>query len=56
MLAPQDVQRMLSLSALSWRAKRVSRELGCSRNTEWLAERLRRHTGNADVVRQDLAR
>jgi transposase len=25
-------------------------------HTEWLAERLRRHRGNADVVRQDLAR
>lgn len=73
---------MLALSALGWGAKRISRELGCSRNTvreylrrggwrpmevgarsgalephgEWLAERLRRHRGNADVVRQDLAR
>jgi transposase len=62
-------------------AKRISRELGCSRNTvreylrqggwrpmdvsgrggvlaphgAWLAERLRRRRGNADVVRQDLA-
>lgn len=82
MLAPQEVQRMLALSGLGWGAKRISRELGCSRNTvreylrqggwrpmdvsgrgsvlaphrEWLAERLRRHRGNADVVRQDLAR
>lgn len=82
MLAPQEVQRMLALSAQGWGAKRISRELGCSRNTvreylrqggwrpmdvssrasalephkEWLAERLRRHKGNADVVRQDLAR
>jgi transposase len=82
MLAPQDVQRMLALWALGWGSKRISRELGCSRNTvreyvrqggwramdvsarsgvleahrEWLAERLRRHRGNADVVRQDLAR
>jgi transposase len=82
MLAPQEVQRMLALSALGWGSKRISRELGCSRNTvreclrrggwramdvaaragalephrEWLAERLRRHRGNADVVRQDLAR
>lgn len=82
MLAPQEVQRMLALSALGWGAKRISREVGCSRNTvreylrqggwrpmdvdaragalephrEWLAERLRRHRGNADVVRQDLAR
>ena len=81
MLAPQEVQRMLALSALGWGSKRISRELGCSRNTvreylrqggwramdvaaragalephrEWLAERLRRHRGNADVVRQDLA-
>jgi len=73
---------MLALSALGWGAKRISAELGCSRNTvrqylrrggwramdvsnrggclqphlEWLAERLRRHRGNADVVRQDLAR
>jgi transposase len=82
MLAPQEVQKMLALSALGWGAKRISRELGCSRNTvreylrqggwrpmdvsgrgsvlaphgEWLAERLRQHRGNADVVRQDLAR
>ena len=82
MLAPQEVQKMLALSALGWGAKRISRELGCSRNTvreylrrggwrpmdvssragvlephrEWLAERLLRHRGNADVVRQDLQR
>ena len=82
MLAPQEVQRMLALQALGWGAKRISRELGCSRNTvreylrqggwrpmdvsargsalkphgDWLAERLRRHRGNADVVRQDLQR
>jgi transposase len=82
MLAPQEVQKMQALSALGWGAKRISRELGCSRNTvreylraggwrpmdvsgragaleahsEWLSERLRRHRGNADVVRQDLAR
>jgi len=82
MLAPQEVQRMLALQALGWGAKRISGEIGCSRNTvreylrsggwkamdvsrrasvmqphrEWLAERLRRHRGNADVVRQDLKR
>jgi transposase len=82
MLAPQEVQRMLALRALGWGAKRISAELGCSRNTvreylrrggwkpmdvsrrasvvephrEWLAERLRQHRGNADVVRQDLKR
>jgi len=82
MLAPQEVRRMLGLRALGWGAKRISAELGCSRNTvreylrrggwrpmdvssrasalephrQWLAERLRRHRGNADVVRQDLAR
>ena len=82
MLAPQEVQRMLALQALGWGAKRISQELGCSRNTvrqylrqggwrpmdvaaragvldghrEWLSERLRQHRGNADVVRQDLAR
>lgn len=82
MLAPQEVQRMLALHALGWGAKRISQELGCSRNTvreylrrggwrpmdvaarsgvlephrQWLAERLRQHRGNADVVRQDLAR
>ena len=33
MLAPQEVQRMLALQALGWGAKRISRELGCSRNT-----------------------
>jgi transposase len=80
MLAPQEVQKMMALSALGWGSKRIGKELGCSRNTvreylrrggwrpmevegragalqphrEWLAERLRRHRGNADVVRQDL--
>lgn len=33
MLAPQEVQRMVALQALGWGAKRISRELGCSRNT-----------------------
>ena len=33
MLAAQEVQRMLALQALGWGAKRISRELGCSRNT-----------------------
>lgn len=33
MLAPQEVQRMLALSALGWGAKRISREVGGSRNT-----------------------
>jgi transposase len=82
MLAPEEVQKMLALSALGWGAKRISRELGCSRNTvraylrqggwrpmrvearagvlqahgPWLAERLVRHRGNADVVRQELKR
>ena len=82
MLAPQEVQKMLALSALGWGSKRISKELGCSRNTvreylrqggwrpmdvvgragalephrDWLADRLRRHRGNADVVRQDLQR
>lgn len=82
MLAPPEVQRMLALKALGWGSKRISRELGCSRNTvreylrrggwrpmdvsargsalephgEWLADRLNRHRGNADVVRQDLRR
>lgn len=82
MLAPQEVQKMLALSALGWGSKRIGRELGCARNTvreylrgggwrpmevgsragvlaphgAWLAERLRLHRGNADVVRQDLKR
>lgn len=73
---------MMALSALGWGSKKISRELGCSRNTvreylrrggwrpmdttsragilephgEWLAERMTRHRGNADVVRQDLQR
>ena len=33
MLAPQEVQRMLALQAQGWGAKRISQELGCSRNT-----------------------
>lgn len=33
MLAPQEVQRMLALQAQGWGAKRICKELGCSRNT-----------------------
>ncbi len=33
MLAPQEVQKMLALQAQGWGAKRISKELGCSRNT-----------------------
>jgi transposase len=80
MLAPEEVQKMLALQAQGWGAKRIAKEMGCSRNTvreylraggwrpmdvsgrasvlaphaQWLEERLRRHKGNADVVRQDL--
>ena len=31
MQTPEDVQAMLKLSSLGWGAKRISRELGCSR-------------------------
>jgi hypothetical protein len=40
MLATQEGQRMLALQALGWGAKRISREVGCSRNT--VREYLRR--------------
>lgn len=33
MLAPQEVQKMLTLQAQGWGSKRISKELGCSRNT-----------------------
>lgn len=33
MRQPEDVQVMLKLASLGWGAKRISRELGCSRNT-----------------------
>ena len=33
MLAPLEVQKMLALKALGWGSKRISEELGCSRNT-----------------------
>lgn len=82
MRTPDDVATMLRLKALGWGTKRISAELGCSRNTvrryieaegwtayrrprrervlsgleDWLADRFRQHRGNADVVRQDLAR
>src|SRR3990167_9995181 len=38
--APLEVQKMLALRALGWGSKRISRELGCSRNT--VREYLRR--------------
>lgn len=41
----------------AWRAMDVSRRGSVLEpHREWLAERLRQHRGNADVVRQDLAR
>lgn len=41
----------------AWRAMDVSRRGSVLEpHGQWLAERLRRHRGNADVVRQDLAR
>ena len=81
MLEPEAVSVILRLSELGWGSKRISRELGISRNTvkeylaaggwtpyqqperkkaldgleTWLRERLRRHRGNADVLRQELA-
>ena len=33
MQTPEDVQAMLKLASLGWGAKRISAELGCSRNT-----------------------
>jgi transposase len=81
MLEPEEVSAIIRLNELGWGAKRISRELGISRNTvrdyiaaggwtpyrqprrkkaldgqeAWLRERLRRHRGNADVIRQELA-
>jgi transposase len=81
MLEPEEVSAILRLNELGWGVKRISRELGISRNTAkdyiavggwapyrqpqrkkaldgqeaWLRERLRRHRGNADVIRQELA-
>jgi len=77
-----EVAAMLRLKALGWGARRIAKELGCSRMTvrrylseggwvryrgrgrpsrlagleDWVAERFRRHGGNADVVRQELER
>lgn len=33
MQTPEDVQAMLKLASLGWGAKRITVELGCSRNT-----------------------
>src|SRR6201997_5384921 len=81
MLEPEEVSAIIRLNELGWGAKRISRELGISRNTAkdyiaaggwtpyrqprrkkaldgqeaWLRERFRRHRGNADVIRQELA-
>jgi transposase len=33
MQAPEDVEAMLKLASLGWGAKRIAKELGCSRNT-----------------------
>lgn len=63
MVEPEAVTTLLRLRALGWGSKRIARELGISRGTVkryieaggWLRERFRRHRGNADVVRQELA-
>jgi transposase len=81
MLEPEAVSAILRLKELGWGSKRISRELGISRNTvrdyiaaggwtsyrqperkkaldgleAFLRERFRRHRGNADVLRQELA-
>jgi transposase len=45
------------VSAGEWRGyRRAARPSKLAGRTAWLAERLRQHRGNADVVRQDLAR
>lgn len=82
MQTPEAVTAMRRLYELGWGSRRITGELGCSRNTvkrylgeggwtayrpparqrtlgeltEWLALNFRRHRGNADVVRQELAR
>ena len=33
MQTPEDVQPMLKLASLGWGAKRIAKEMGCSRNT-----------------------
>ena len=49
------VQRYVSASG--WRGYRRTARLGkLAGRTAWLADRLQQHRGNADVVRQDLAR
>src|ERR1700722_14770316 len=42
MHTPDDVQAMLKLASLGWGAKRIAKELGCSRNT---VRRYLRHGG-----------
>ncbi len=50
----ETVQRYLT--AGSWTPCRVATRPGLlTGHTDWIAERLRRHRGNADVVRQELA-
>ena len=51
----QTVRRYLAAEGwVSYRTPRRAKQLDGLQ--EWLAERFRRHRGNADVVRQDLAR
>ena len=51
----QTVRRYLAAEGwVSHRTPRRAKQLDGLQ--EWLAERFRRHRGNADVVRQDLAR
>src|SRR5580658_8878573 len=42
MHTPEDVQAMLKLASLGWGAKRIAKEVGCSRNT---VRRYLRHGG-----------
>jgi hypothetical protein len=42
MQTPEDMQAMMKLASLGWGAKRIAKEMGCSRNT---ARRYVRHGG-----------
>ena len=46
MHTPEDVQAMLKLASLGWGAKRIAKEVGCSRNT---VRRYLRHGGYVAV-------
>ena len=58
MLEPEEVSAIIRLNELGWGAKRISRELGISRNTvrDYIAAASGRRIGNRGARRRSMAK